>query len=299
MRSGISMSIGTMSSRRASRTAPRRCLLRPGLRSCLGSWSTASVVPGALAVTLALALTLALTLPLATPASANILVTDKSAQRMSVDVDGAQRYVWPISTGRPGYDTPNGTYKPNRMDADHFSQEWDNAPMPHAIFFDLDGHAIHGFFDVKHLGMAVSHGCVRLSPDHATTLFDLVKTQGMGETKVVVAGRTPRGDNGPVARSHLPVNETAYGREPSPNYRQGGHAQPGSAQPGYAQPGYVQPSYAQPGYGQPNYAQRSYAQPYGYGQPSYAQPSYAQPAQPGYGYAPPTYAPGYSPPGYR
>jgi lipoprotein-anchoring transpeptidase ErfK/SrfK len=287
MRSGISMSFGTMSSRRASPTAPRRFLLRP----CLGSWSTASVVAGALAMTLAMALTM----PLAAPASANILITiDKSAQQMSVDVDGAQRYVWPISTGRPGYDTPSGTYKPNRMDADHYSQEWDNAPMPHAIFFDLDGHAIHGFFDVKHLGMAVSHGCVRLSPDHATTLFDLVKTQGMGETKVVVAGRTPGGDNGPVARSHLPVNETAYGREQSPNYRQGGYAQPGYAQPGFAQPGYGQPTYAQPGfaqpgYGQPNYAQRSYAQPYG--QPSYAQPSY--------GYAPPGYAPGYGPPGYR
>ena len=58
------------------------------------------------------------------------------------------------------------------MDADHFSQEWDNAPMPHTIFFDLQGHAIHGFSDVKHLGLAVSHGCVRLSPDHAATLFN-------------------------------------------------------------------------------------------------------------------------------
>src|SRR5690242_21816030 len=72
----------------------------------------------------------ALALP-AAPASANILVTiDKSTQEMSVAVDGAQRYVWPVSTGRPGYDTPNGTFKPNRMDADHYSQEWDNAPMP-------------------------------------------------------------------------------------------------------------------------------------------------------------------------
>ena len=61
--------------------------------------------------------------------------------------------------------------------------------MPHAIFFDMDGHAIHGFFDVKHLGSAVSHGCVRLSPDHARTLFNLVKAGSMSETKVVVAGR--------------------------------------------------------------------------------------------------------------
>src|SRR6516165_8040355 len=60
---------------------------------------------------------------LAAPASASILITiDKSTQQMSVAVDGAQRYVWPVSTGRPGYDTPSGTFKPNRMDADHYSQ---------------------------------------------------------------------------------------------------------------------------------------------------------------------------------
>ena len=221
---------------------------------------------------------------LAAPASANILITiDKGAQQMSVAVDGAQRYVWPVSTGRPGYDTPSGTFKPNRMDADHYSQEWDNAPMPNAIFFDMDGHAIHGFFDVKHLGRAVSHGCVRLSPDHAQTLFNLVKAEGMGETKVVVAGRTPGGDTAPVARSHLPVNETVS-------------SGPTRTAPGYGRessPYYGDRNYGQPGY-QPNDAQRQstygqyYAQP-GYPSPSYAQPSYAQPS-----YAPPSY----SPPGY-
>ena len=233
----------------------------------------------------------ALILP-AAPASANILVTiDKSAQQMSVAVDGAQRYLWPISTGRPGYDTPNGTFKPNRMDADHYSQEWDNAPMPHAIFFDLDGHAIHGFFDVKHLGRAVSHGCVRLSPDHAQTLFNLVKSEGMGETKVVVAGHTPGGDNAPVARSHLPVNETVSSRptDIAPRYGR----EPYSAGRGYGEPSYGPPSYGQPNYDQQSYqsdyAERPYPQPYG--QPGYSRPYYAQP---GYGYAPPAY----SPPGY-
>jgi L,D-transpeptidase catalytic domain len=213
----------------------------------------------------------ALGMPLATTVQAGILITiDKSSQQMSVAVDGAQRYTWPVSTGRPGYDTPSGTFKPNRMDADHFSQEWDNAPMPHTIFFDMSGHAIHGFFDVKHLGSAVSHGCVRLSPDHAATLFDLVKAEGMGETKVVVAGRTPGGENGPVARERLPVNETVssgpmqvspgYGQQPSPYYNQPAYAQQRyyarpTGQTYYAQPGYGQPSYGQPSYGQPVYRQ--------------------------------------------
>src|SRR5580698_5974931 len=147
------------------------------------------------------ALAFTLSVPFATAAYANIAISiDKSTQHMTVAVDGQQRYVWPVSTGRPGYDTPGGTFKINRMDADHFSQEWDNAPMPHSMFFDLHGHAIHGFFDEKHLGMAVSHGCVRLSRANATVLFDMVKAQGMASTSVTVTGHTPGGDNGPVAQ---------------------------------------------------------------------------------------------------
>ena len=56
----------------------------------------------------------------ATTADAAIVVNiDKTTQQMSVSVDGTARYVWPVSTGRPGYDTPNGIFKANRMDADH------------------------------------------------------------------------------------------------------------------------------------------------------------------------------------
>ena len=163
----------------------------------------------------------ALALPCASAAFANIdIAIDKNTQQMSVAVDGAQRYTWPVSTGRPGYDTPNGTFKVNRMDASHFSQEWDNAPMPHTMFFDMRGHAIHGFSDVAHLGLAVSHGCVRLAPANATVLFNLVKAEGMANTSVTITGRTPNGDTGPVARERLPDNETAYSPQPPPGYGQ-------------------------------------------------------------------------------
>src|SRR5271169_6370494 len=185
----------------------------------------------------------ALTLPLVSAARADIAIAiDKSAQQMTVAVDGEQRYVWPVSTGRPGYDTPNGAYKVNRMDADHYSQEWDNAAMPHTMFFDLHGHAIHGFFDVKHLGLPVSHGCVRLAPANATVLFNLVKAEGMANTSVTITGHAPGGDNGPVARQRLPDNETVYSPQPL------SIAPP----PGYSQqppPGYGQQQ--QPGYGPP------------------------------------------------
>jgi len=134
----------------------------------------------------------ALTLVGAPLAGAEILVNiDKTTQSMTVTVDGTPRYVWPVSTGKPGYDTPNGVFKANRMDADHLSQEWDNAPMPHTIFFDLHGHAIHGFLDTRRIGTAASHGCVRLAPQNAATLFNLVAGEGMKATTVVVSGHTP------------------------------------------------------------------------------------------------------------
>ena len=261
-----------------------------------------------------------LALPCASAAFANIdIAIDKNTQQMSVAVDGAQRYTWPVSTGRPGYDTPNGTFKVNRMDANHFSQEWDNAPMPHTMFFDMHGHAIHGFSDVAHLGLAVSHGCVRLAPANATVLFNLVKAEGMANTSVTITGRTPGGDNGPVARSRLPDNETVYSPQPPPGYDQqpppgyGQQQQPGyygqQQQPGYGPPpppGYSQqqPGYGQqlppppPGYSQqqPNYGQQLPPQPppvgygqqpyYGqrvYGQGYYAQPYNGQQPQPYYG----------------
>lgn len=125
------------------------------------------------------------------PASAELLITiDKGDQTMNVAVDGQTRYSWPVSTGMRGYDTPSGSYKPFRMEASHFSREWDNAPMPHAVFFSQIGHAIHGTTQTRHLGRPASHGCVRLSPHNAATLFTLIKQQKMANTRVVIEGST-------------------------------------------------------------------------------------------------------------
>jgi hypothetical protein len=124
----------------------------------------------------------------ATSAKASILVTvDKSTQQMTVDVDGARRWTWPVSTGLPGHDTPSGSYTAFRMEADHYSKEWDDAPMPHSVFFTYKGHAIHGSF-AGHLGSPASHGCVRLAPENAAKLYALVEEQGLPNTKVVIAG---------------------------------------------------------------------------------------------------------------
>jgi len=112
---------------------------------------------------------------------------DKSSQRMTVAVDGVRRYTWKVSTGKFGYATPSGTYRPFRLERDHFSREWDDAPMPHSIFFTYQGHAIHGSYS-RRLGRPASHGCVRLAPRNAATLYSLVSREGLGNTKITIAG---------------------------------------------------------------------------------------------------------------
>ena len=207
---------------------------------------------------------------------------DKSGQRMTVAVDGATRYVWPVSTGRAGYDTPTGTFKVNRMDADHQSQEWDGAPMPHTMFFDLRGHAIHGFFDVKHLGLPVSHGCVRLAPANAATLFALVQSQGMGQTTVVVSGQAPARGGEEMARRRTPTQQVAA--QPAQAAPPGYDYQPAPPQP-YPTQAYGRPPQTyygqapQPGYAQPQYYRQVQPQPYYAQQQGYFPP---QPPPPQY-----------------
>jgi lipoprotein-anchoring transpeptidase ErfK/SrfK len=128
------------------------------------------------------------------PASKIVINIDKSKQEMTVFVDGVEQYSWPVSTGKRGYSTPSGTYTASSMNEMWYSKEWDNAPMPHAIFFMKDGHAIHGSLEVKNLGKPASHGCVRISPANATKLFALVKEKGLQNTQVVLAGTTPGGE---------------------------------------------------------------------------------------------------------
>lgn len=139
------------------------------------------------------------------PAAFDILiVVDKPTQIMTVTVDGHVRYRWRVSTGATRYSTPTGSYTPFRMELMHYSREWDNAGMPHAIFFTQRGHSIHGS-DHPGLGTAVSHGCVRLTLSNAGTLYRLVKSVGMANTKVVVSGHDPPGYRNPTMPPRQPV----------------------------------------------------------------------------------------------
>jgi lipoprotein-anchoring transpeptidase ErfK/SrfK len=150
-------------------------------------------------------------------AAADIVINiNKSTQRMSVVVDGFERWQWPVSSGIRGRDTPSGSFKAFRMEKDHFSKEWDDAPMPNSIFFTMKGHAIHGSYDLKHLGQPASHGCVRLAPQNAALLFDLVKKEGVSHTQVILTGEG--GDPSSYGPNGREPNffEALFGQHPQP-----------------------------------------------------------------------------------
>lgn len=120
------------------------------------------------------------------------IVIDKDTQRMTVVVDGVTRHRWPVSTGRAGQPTPNGRFRLLTLVRDEHSRTYDNAPMPYAIYFTNDGHAIHG--SRAGLGAPASRGCVRLGVKQAATLFALAKRHGRKKTVIRIVGRDPHPD---------------------------------------------------------------------------------------------------------
>jgi lipoprotein-anchoring transpeptidase ErfK/SrfK len=133
-----------------------------------------------------LAAACALLLASAAGAAASVVAKiDISSQTMNVYVNGALKHSWKVSTARRGYGTPTGTFRPQVLKRMHYSSKYNNSPMPHSIFF-RGGYAIHGTGYVKQLGRPASHGCVRLAPGNAATLFSLVKAHGAGSTKIVI-----------------------------------------------------------------------------------------------------------------
>lgn len=112
------------------------------------------------------------------------IVIDISEQTMWVGTPDSV-YEWEVSTARRGYYTPRGVFQPTRLAKMHYSKKYDNAPMPNSIFF-LGGYAIHATYDVKNLGRPASHGCVRLHPQNAQWLFQLVNEYGAENTFIQI-----------------------------------------------------------------------------------------------------------------
>ncbi len=112
------------------------------------------------------------------------IVIDKKSQRMTVLVGGEKRHEFTVSTGRAGYVTPSGTFRPSSMHKMAISVKYGNTPMPHTIFFTRVGHAIHATTAIRQLGRPASHGCIRLSPENAKLLYQLVQEIGLHNTTI-------------------------------------------------------------------------------------------------------------------
>ncbi len=113
------------------------------------------------------------------------VVIDISSQSMSVKVNGWPHGRWKVSTARPGYHTPRGTFRVQRTAKVYYSRKYDNSPMPNSVFFK-GGYAIHGSYYVRSLGRPASHGCVRLLPAHAAQLYNLVQKYGAKSTRITI-----------------------------------------------------------------------------------------------------------------
>lgn len=114
-----------------------------------------------------------------------VAVVSLSRQVMDVSVDGRPTFAWKVSTGDRAHVTPTGSFKPTRMHEMWYSKKYDNAPMPHSVFFS-GGYAVHATYAVKRLGHPASHGCVRLHPDDAADFYQLVETFGPANTRILI-----------------------------------------------------------------------------------------------------------------
>jgi hypothetical protein len=185
----------------------------------------------------------------ATAAHATVHVAiDLTHQRMHVDGDEGS-YDWPISSARSGFSTPGGSYAPTHLELMHYSRKYHMSPMPHAIFF-RGGYAIHGTYSTGSLGRPASHGCVRLSPGNATTLYAMVRHEG---ARISISGAPPASAPFAVARHR----SRGYEEESARYADSDGFEAPRRVRR-YAAPAYASPAY---GYGG--------GYPYGYGQPAY------------------------------
>jgi hypothetical protein len=85
-----------------------------------------------------------------------------------------------VSTGMPGHDTPTGRFSVLQKREKHFSNLYDNAPMPHMQRLTWDGIALHAGAIP---GEPASHGCVRLPKTFAAKLYGITD---LGTTVMIV-----------------------------------------------------------------------------------------------------------------
>ena len=105
-----------------------------------------------------------------------IVVASAIGHKMQVYKDRKLFASWPISTGRPGKETPNGTYLSiEKANPQHMVGPDYDIQVPYSVRFTWSGDFIHAApWSVGSQGYAnVSHGCVNLAPDRAQTYYEM------------------------------------------------------------------------------------------------------------------------------
>lgn len=125
-------------------------------------------------------------MPELSPAGPVVIVVSLPEQMAVVYRNGVRIAVANISSGRPGFETPTGVYSILQKHREHYSNLYENAPMPFMQRLTWDGLALHAG---RVPGYAASHGCIRLPYAFAEKLFALTNA---GMTVVVAdAGAVP------------------------------------------------------------------------------------------------------------
>ena len=111
-------------------------------------------------------------LPELAPEGPVVVVISLPQQRLYAYRNGVRIGVSTISSGKKGYETAPGIFPIIERQSKHFSNLYDNAPMPFMLRLGMDGTAIHAG---KLPGYPASHGCIRLPHAFAESLFHTVR----------------------------------------------------------------------------------------------------------------------------
>jgi hypothetical protein len=114
------------------------------------------------------------------------MLVNLGAQRAYLYRDGRRIAVTTVSTGKPGHDTPTGVFPIMGKAKVHYSNRYNNAPMPFMQRLTQWGHALHAG-QVR--PYPASHGCVRLPAEFAKQLFSLTQR---GDLVIITKDDTPR-----------------------------------------------------------------------------------------------------------
>jgi len=122
--------------------------------------------------------------PEISPSGPIVLVVSLDEQRLYVYRNGIGIGVSTISSGRKGHETPPGVFTILQKEVEHYSNKYDDAPMPFMERLTWDGVAMHGG---SLPGYPASHGCIRLPQAFARKLFDVTSR---GVTVVVANSKS-------------------------------------------------------------------------------------------------------------